>query len=110
MSTSLWTVQEESDDEADGEVVEERGMFHRCYKGHCNLSQNREVCFTVASAPKFAVAKTFQGNALQVVGASGRAGLQSADHAYCTPCMSAHIQSHRTILHYNVSDTAMSCT
>ena len=36
-------VQEGSDDEGNGEVVDERGMFQQCYKGHCNLSQNKEV-------------------------------------------------------------------
>ncbi|KAL3147614.1 hypothetical protein ABBQ38_014665 [Trebouxia sp. C0009 RCD-2024] len=37
-------MQEGSDDEGNGEVVDERGMFQQCYKGHCNLSQNKEVC------------------------------------------------------------------
>ncbi|KAL0033568.1 hypothetical protein WJX79_003993 [Trebouxia sp. C0005] len=37
-------VQEGSDDDGDGEVVEERGMFRQCYKGHCNLSLNKGVC------------------------------------------------------------------
>lgn len=32
-----------SDDEGNGEVVDERGMFQQCYKGHCNLSLNKEV-------------------------------------------------------------------
>ena len=36
-------VQEGSDDDGDGEVVEERGMFQQCYKGHCNLSLNKGV-------------------------------------------------------------------
>ena len=36
-------MQESSDDEGNGEVVDERGMFQQCYKGHCNLSQNTEV-------------------------------------------------------------------
>ncbi|KAL0047044.1 hypothetical protein WJX82_004928 [Trebouxia sp. C0006] len=37
-------VQEGSDDDGDGEVVEEWGMFQQCYKGHCNLSLNKGVC------------------------------------------------------------------
>ncbi|DBB01012.1 TPA: hypothetical protein ACH3X1_000915 [Trebouxia sp. C0004] len=37
-------LQESSDDDGDGEVVEERGMFQQCYKGHCNLSLNKGVC------------------------------------------------------------------
>lgn len=36
-------MQEGSDDEGNGEVVDERGMFQQCYKGHCNLSLNKEV-------------------------------------------------------------------
>ena len=36
-------VQEGSDDDGDGEVVEEWGMFQQCYKGHCNLSLNKGV-------------------------------------------------------------------
>lgn len=40
-------VQEGSDDEGDGEVVEERGMFQQCYKGHCNLTQNKEVMLPI---------------------------------------------------------------
>ena len=36
-------VQEGSDDEGNDEVVDERGMFQQCYKGHCHLSQNKEV-------------------------------------------------------------------
>ena len=36
-------VQGGSDDEGNGEVVDERGMFQQCYKGHCNLSPNKEV-------------------------------------------------------------------
>ena len=36
-------MQAESDNEGDSEVVDERGMFQQCYKGHCNLSLNKEV-------------------------------------------------------------------
>ena len=36
-------MQERSDEEGNGEVVDERGMFQQCYKGHCNLSVNKEV-------------------------------------------------------------------
>ena len=32
-----------SDDEADGEVVEESDMYQQCFKGHCNLSSIKEV-------------------------------------------------------------------
>ena len=40
-------VQEGSDDEGNAEVVDERGMFQQCYKGHCNLSQNKEVMLPI---------------------------------------------------------------
>lgn len=43
-------MQQGSDDEGNGEVVEERGMFQQCYKGHCNLSQNKEVMCAVCPA------------------------------------------------------------
>lgn len=45
-------MQDGSDDEGNGEVVDERGMFQQCYKGHCNLSQNKEVVCAV-SVPCF---------------------------------------------------------
>lgn len=32
-----------SDDDADGEVVDESDMYQQCYYGHCNLSQSKEV-------------------------------------------------------------------
>lgn len=32
-----------SDDEVDGEIVEESNMYQQCYKGHCNLSSIKEV-------------------------------------------------------------------
>lgn len=51
---------QDSDDEADGEVVEERGIFHRCYKGHCNLSQTREVCL-MGSRDEFVVSGSDDG-------------------------------------------------
>ena len=43
-------MQEGSDDEGNGEVVDERDMFQQCYKGHCHLSQNKEVVFAVSPA------------------------------------------------------------
>ena len=41
-------MQEGSDDEGNDEVVEERGMFQQCYKGHCNLSHNKQVSDTAS--------------------------------------------------------------
>ena len=40
-----------SDDDADGEVVDESDMYQQCYYGHCNLSQTKEVhsCFCVVT-------------------------------------------------------------
>ena len=37
-----------SDDEGNDEVVDERGMFQQCYKGHCNLSLNKQVLDTAS--------------------------------------------------------------
>ena len=34
---------EDSDEDGQGEVVEERGMFQQRYRGHCNLTLNKEV-------------------------------------------------------------------
>ncbi len=47
-------VHEGSDDDGDGEVVEERGMFQQCYKGHCNLSLNKGVSDILLSKFEFA--------------------------------------------------------